>query len=187
MLELVSISRALARTFCHTLPFLVLNLTRCNPYVMFYSPWSVPPPHARAYNIRESVGQMKRGHSIACKIYRVIRLNATGVSGHRIHRTMYVHFHTARLRRVDNLRQNCVAKKRECMCLITLDFVYNRVCKVNCGTTWAYTINKITWTTVSRYVAHKWEANLHRQASLLLFFYHAHNYSQFYINTNISY
>lgn len=74
----------------HTLPFLVLNLTRCNPYVMFYSPRSAPPPSARLQHTRTR-WKMKRGHSIACKIYRVIRLNATDAYRDAV---CIAHFHT---------------------------------------------------------------------------------------------
>lgn len=91
----------------HTLPFLVLNLTRCSPpRVMFYSPRSAPSDASeRVQGIPCIRWKMKRGYSIACKIYRVIRPNAMDVRG--IAPRMLI-FRTAHLRRVDSLRWNHV-------------------------------------------------------------------------------
>jgi len=152
---------------------------------MFYSPRSVPPRLQHTPICwPDETRPFDSVQNLPCNSAK--RDGRIGTSS--MHRTMYVHFHTARLRRADNLRQNCVAKKRECMCLITLDLVYNHVRKVNahCDTTWAYTINKITWMTVSRYVAGKWEANLHQQAFLCFCFITCIIILDF-TDTNISY
>lgn len=76
----------------HTLPFLVLNLTRCNPPALCFI------VRARPHCTRTR-WKMERDRSIARKIYRVIRLNAYRVAV-CIARSLYRSFpYSARLRR----------------------------------------------------------------------------------------